>query len=34
MVAFQQTLIYGRMSGTDFGNPDLVNTRKVLGARA
>jgi acetolactate synthase-1/2/3 large subunit len=31
MVAFQQKLIYGRSSGTDFGNPDLVRYAESLG---
>jgi acetolactate synthase-1/2/3 large subunit len=31
MVAFQQTLIYGRTSGTEFGNPDLVKYAESLG---
>jgi acetolactate synthase-1/2/3 large subunit len=31
MVAFQQELIYGRSSGTDFGNPDLVKYAESLG---
>jgi acetolactate synthase I/II/III large subunit len=31
MVAFQQQLIYGRTSGTDFGNPDLVKYAESLG---
>jgi acetolactate synthase-1/2/3 large subunit len=31
MVAFQQELIYGRTSGTDFGNPDLVKYSDSLG---
>jgi acetolactate synthase I/II/III large subunit len=31
MVAFQQELIYGRTSGTDFGNPDLVKYAESLG---
>jgi acetolactate synthase-1/2/3 large subunit len=31
MVAFQQKLIYGRSSGTDFGNPDLVKYAESLG---
>jgi acetolactate synthase I/II/III large subunit len=31
MVAFQQELIYGRASGTEFGNPDLVKYAESLG---
>lgn len=31
MVAFQQELIYGRTSGTDFGNPDLVKYAESFG---
>jgi acetolactate synthase-1/2/3 large subunit len=31
MVAFQQQLIYGRTSGTDFGNPDLVKYAESFG---
>ncbi len=31
MVAIQQELIYGRTSGTDFGNPDLVKYAESLG---
>ena len=31
MVAFQQELIYGRSSGTDCGNPDLVKYAESLG---
>ena len=31
MVAFQQELLYGRSSGTDFGNPDLVKYAESLG---
>jgi len=31
MVAFQQELIYGRTSGTDFGNPDIVKYVESLG---
>jgi acetolactate synthase-1/2/3 large subunit len=31
MVAFQQELIYGRTSGTKFGNPDLVKYAESLG---
>jgi acetolactate synthase-1/2/3 large subunit len=31
MVAFQQELIYGRTSGTDFGNPDIVKYAESLG---
>ena len=31
MVAFQQDLIYGRTSGTDFGNPDLVKYAESFG---
>jgi acetolactate synthase-1/2/3 large subunit len=31
MVAFQQELIYGRSSGTDFGNPDIVKYAESLG---
>jgi acetolactate synthase-1/2/3 large subunit len=31
MVAFQQELLYGRTSGTDFGNPDLVKYAESLG---
>ena len=31
MVAFQQELLYGRASGTDFGNPDLVKYAESLG---
>lgn len=31
MVAFQQQLVYGRTSGTDFGNPDLVKYAESLG---
>jgi acetolactate synthase-1/2/3 large subunit len=31
MVAFQQELLYGRRSGTDFGNPDLVKYAESLG---
>ncbi len=31
MVAFQQELAYGRTSGTDFGNPDLVKYAESLG---
>jgi acetolactate synthase-1/2/3 large subunit len=34
MVAFQQELIYGRTSGTDFGNPDLVKYAESLGCVA
>jgi acetolactate synthase I/II/III large subunit len=32
MVAFQQELLYGRTSGTDFGNPDLVKYAESLGS--
>ncbi|MBV8050784.1 MAG: acetolactate synthase AlsS [Acidobacteriaceae bacterium] len=32
MVAFQQELIYGRTSGTNFGNPDLVKYAESFGA--
>jgi acetolactate synthase I/II/III large subunit len=32
MVAFQQELIYGRTSGADFGNPDLVKYAESFGA--
>ena len=32
MVAFQQELRYGRRSGTDFGNPDLVKYAESFGA--
>lgn len=32
MVAFQQELLYGRTSGTDFGNPDIVKYAESLGA--
>jgi acetolactate synthase-1/2/3 large subunit len=32
MVAFQQQLLYGRTSGTDFGNPDIVKYAESLGA--
>jgi acetolactate synthase I/II/III large subunit len=32
MVAFQQQLIYGRTSGADFGNPDLVKYAESFGA--
>jgi len=31
MVAFQQELLYGRTSGTDFGNPDIVKYAESLG---
>jgi acetolactate synthase I/II/III large subunit len=31
MVAFQQQLLYGRTSGTDFGNPDFVKYAESLG---
>src|SRR5215469_1760720 len=31
MVAFQQELLYGRASGTDFGNPDFVKYAESLG---
>jgi acetolactate synthase-1/2/3 large subunit len=31
MVAFQQELLYGRTSGTDFGNPDIVKYGESLG---
>ena len=31
MVAFQQELIYGRTSGTEFGNPDLVKYAESFG---
>jgi acetolactate synthase I/II/III large subunit len=31
MVAFQQNLIYGRTSGIDFGNPDLVKYAESFG---
>ena len=31
MVAFQQELAYGRSSGTDFGNPDLVKYAQSFG---
>jgi acetolactate synthase I/II/III large subunit len=31
MVAFQQELIYGRTSGTNFGNPDLVKYAESFG---
>jgi len=31
MVAFQQELAYGRSSGTDFGNPDLVKYAESFG---
>jgi acetolactate synthase-1/2/3 large subunit len=31
MVAFQQELIYGRTSGTDFGNPDIVKYAESMG---
>jgi acetolactate synthase-1/2/3 large subunit len=31
MVAFQQELLYGRTSGTDFGNPDVVKYAESLG---
>lgn len=31
MVAFQQVLTYGRTSGTDFGNPDIVKYAESLG---
>ncbi|HWO30852.1 MAG TPA: thiamine pyrophosphate-dependent enzyme [Candidatus Acidoferrum sp.] len=31
MVAFQQELIYGRTSGTDFGNPDFVKYAESFG---
>jgi acetolactate synthase I/II/III large subunit len=31
MVAFQQELIYGRSSGTHFGNPDLVKYAESFG---
>jgi len=31
MVAFQQELVYGRTSGTDFGNPDIVKYAESLG---
>ena len=31
MVAFQQELLYGRTSGTDFGNPDMVKYAESLG---
>ena len=32
MVAFQQENIYGRTSGTDFGNPDIVRHAESFGA--
>jgi hypothetical protein len=31
MVAFQQELMYGRTSGTDFGNPDIVRYAESFG---
>ena len=31
MVGFQQELIYGRTSGTDFGNPDIVKYAESFG---
>jgi acetolactate synthase-1/2/3 large subunit len=31
MVAFQQELLYGRTSGTDFGNPDVVKYAESFG---
>ena len=31
MVAFQQELLYGRTSGTNFGNPDFVKYAESLG---
>lgn len=31
MVAFQQELLYGRSSGTNFGNPDFVKYAESLG---
>jgi acetolactate synthase-1/2/3 large subunit len=31
MVAFQQKLLYGRTSGTEFGNPDIVKYAESLG---
>lgn len=31
MVAFQQKLLYGRTSGTDFGNPDIVKYAESFG---
>ena len=33
MVAFQQELAYGRTSGTDFGNPDIVKYAESFGAK-
>ena len=32
MVAFQQRLLYGRVSGVKFGNPDLVKYAESMGA--
>jgi acetolactate synthase-1/2/3 large subunit len=32
MVAFQQLLLYGRVSGVEFGNPDLVKYAESMGA--
>jgi acetolactate synthase-1/2/3 large subunit len=32
MVAFQQQLLYGRVSGVKFGNPDFVKYAESLGA--
>jgi acetolactate synthase I/II/III large subunit len=32
MVAFQQRLLYGRVSGVEFGNPDLVKYAESMGA--
>jgi acetolactate synthase I/II/III large subunit len=32
LVAFQQRLIYGRVSGVEFGNPDLVKYAESMGA--
>jgi acetolactate synthase I/II/III large subunit len=31
MVAFQQELLYGRTSGTQFGNPDFVKYAESFG---
>jgi acetolactate synthase I/II/III large subunit len=32
LVAFQQRLLYGRVSGVEFGNPDLVKYAESMGA--
>ena len=32
MVAFQQQLLYGRVSGVEFGNPDFVKYAESMGA--